>query len=270
MQGRVTWKAEVHLRNARQRVLQLFVGCHSKLALHPNVNCSFENMLTNDLSVKPDAVPLSAERSKLVESGGLPRRFENSLLLQLRRVRGRMVLRCGPSTVTAAVLTRVTCAGGYCPPGASSSLSGTSPDYAGPLSMYPGVESSPYGLLSSGIPDRDAVRGGRGLGGGLRLGTGNGDHLVHWSDWRGSTNWGAAGRISADQGGGGGLGAPSLPATPRSGSLGTGRPRSTPPGPRPLRPNHPRPRGRCPVRSLWPGTASTSARRLPLPEEQAR
>jgi hypothetical protein len=119
-----------------------------------------------------------------------------------------------------------TCTGCCCPPGASSS--GASPDYAGPPSMYPGVESSPYGLLSSGIPGRDAVRGGRSLGGGLRLGAGNGDHLMHWSDCRGPANGGAAGRISADHGGGSGLGAPALPAMPRSGSLGTGRPRSTP------------------------------------------
>jgi hypothetical protein len=125
--------------------------------------------------------------------------------------------------------------------------------------MYPGVDSLPYGLLGSCI--RDAVHGGDGVGGGrgfgcfLRLGAATGDHLVHLSDWRGSSNGGvpavAGGRetgsgrgapgLGADQdsagrgAGGGGLGAPAMPAvaaaadacpaTPRagSGSHGTSR-----------------------------------------------
>jgi hypothetical protein len=122
MQGLVTWKAEVHLRlrNARQRVRQLFFGCNSKLALHPDVHRAFKNMLTNNLSVKLDAVPLSAEetswwtletlREQPPSAAATSTRSHGPSIWAFNRHSG------GPHT----------CAGGCCPPGASFLASGAS------------------------------------------------------------------------------------------------------------------------------------------------
>ena len=236
LRGNVRLKERVHLKSTRKRVKRIMVSsCHSRHVLDPDLNTKFGDYLARELKVTSDTEQLSGE-SHWWTSWSL--REQSSTLAAVPAsafsgprtvdvVPGPATLSAGAPGAPAWAFNRArhsggphTCTGCCCPPGASSS--GASPDYAAPPSMYPGVESSPYCLLSSGIPGRDAVRGGRSLGGGLHLGAGNGDH-------RGSASGGAAGRISADQGGGSGLGAPALPATPRSGSLGTGRPRSTPP-----------------------------------------
>ena len=138
-------------------------GCELSLCEH----------VSHYLSVKTDAEPLSGEQT----SSWTPEKLQEQPP-SATAATSASALRRGPSTVHAPTwaFNRHSggphmCAGGCCPPVAS--LSSASPDYAGPPSMYPGVDSLPYGLLGSCI--RDAVRGGRGDG--LRLG--NRDHQDH-------------------------------------------------------------------------------------------
>jgi len=255
LRGNVRLKERVHLKSARKRVKRILVSCHSRHILDPDLNTKFGDYLASKLKVTSDAEQLSGTSHCWTPASLREPSSASTVPATAAATSGQIV--CGPSTRLGSGAptwafnrhsgSPHTCPGGCCPPVAS--LSSASPNYAGPSSMYPGVDSLPFGLL--------------GIGGGRGLGAGNGDHLVRWSDWRpgrGSSNAGvaaaaggpgrdseAAGRISADQGGGGrgglnadqgdaagagrdaGLGAPAMPATPRSGSLGTGRHRSTPP-----------------------------------------
>ena len=228
LRGRVMLKTEVRHRSARRRVRDLLITWHDSFVSGEDERKAFGKLLESKLAVKPAVDPFSAPISEPTHSWTPVNPYGQSSWTAAAAysasgprtvdvVPGPAARSAGAPGPPAWVFNRHsgsphTCTGSCCPPGASSLASGASLNYAGPPFMYPGVESSPYGLLT-----------GRGLG------SGNGDHLMHWSDWRGSANGGAAGRISADQGCGSGLGAPVLPATPRSCSLGTGRPRSTPP-----------------------------------------
>lgn len=69
MQGRVTvmLRGEVHLRNARKRMINILTKCHGKFALPPDVNSgysAFANLLATNLSVKQDSKPLSGEPTR--------------------------------------------------------------------------------------------------------------------------------------------------------------------------------------------------------------
>jgi hypothetical protein len=94
--GRVTLKAEVHLRHARERVGDIFINSHLKLALPQDVNSAFATMLTKQLSVKPDAEPLSGEQT----SSWTPEKLQEQPP-SATAATSAIALRRGPSTVHA-------------------------------------------------------------------------------------------------------------------------------------------------------------------------
>jgi hypothetical protein len=155
-------KGDVILKNELScvREIIILVSCHSHHVLDPVLKKYFRDYLARGLKVTSDAEHLSRNSHWWTPS---------SLREQPSTVAVQAAALSGPRTVDvvpgpAASNARApgaptwafnrhrgwphTCADGCCDPVTSSS--GTTPDYAGPPSFYPGVESLPYGLPGPG------------------------------------------------------------------------------------------------------------------------
>ena len=166
MRGRAMPKAPVHLRNARQRVRDILINCHRRLALNPAMDQAFGKYLETKLRVTSVEEPFSGSTHWWTPEDP---RGQPSFAAAAAFSGPRTVNVAGPPAAPTWAFNRPSagphsCTIGCrcCPPVASSAAS---PEYSTPPSAYPSVASSFPPFPVRGV--RDAAGGGL-PGGGLR------------------------------------------------------------------------------------------------------